>query len=98
MRIYKIIWKDQFVDKLESKHQISTQEVEEVLLASPRIRRVQKGQVKGEDLYAAYGQTEAGRYVIIFFVHKGPAGALPISARDMDAAERRLYEKKKKGS
>lgn len=46
-----------------------------------------------EDLYAAYGQTDAGRYLIIFFVRKNQTSALPISARDMTESERRYYER-----
>lgn len=94
MRLDEVIWKEQFVDKLEQKHQISTEEVEDVLFGKPHIRRAQKGTVKGEDLYAAYGQTEAGRYVIIFFIKKETA-ALPISARDMTDAEAKYYDKQK---
>ena len=52
-----------------------------------------KGNVKGEDLYSALGQTEAGRYLVIFFLNKGRGKALIISARDMDAKERRRYDK-----
>ena len=51
--------------------------------------------MKGEDLYAAYGQTAAGRYLIVFFIHKHPTAALPISARDMSQAERRYYDDQK---
>lgn len=54
-------------------------------------RRVQKGHVPGEDLYAAYGRTHGGRYVIVFFAYKLTHEALVISARDMDAKERRQY-------
>jgi uncharacterized DUF497 family protein len=54
-----------------------------------------KGQVKGEDVYAAYGQTEGGRYLIVFYVLKLMGALLPISARDMDDAERKYYGKQK---
>jgi uncharacterized DUF497 family protein len=54
-----------------------------------------KKDVKGENLYAAYGQTGAGRYLIVFFVLKNQTSALPISARDMTHAERKYYEKQK---
>jgi uncharacterized DUF497 family protein len=54
----KYIWKDYFIDKIEVKHGISTDEVEEVLFNKPHVRRVQKGHIKGEDLYTAYGQTD----------------------------------------
>ena len=66
MVIRKIIWKDQFVEKLERKHGVSVLEVEEVIGTNPHIRRLSKGRVKDENVYAAYGQTNAGRYLIVF--------------------------------
>jgi uncharacterized DUF497 family protein len=98
VRVYEIIWKDKFVDKIERKHNISTNEVEEVIFANPHIRRAEKGKIKGEDLYAAYGKTETGRYLVVFFVCKRNKAALPISAREMTISERRYYEKQKKKS
>ena len=92
MRLNEVIWKDYYVDKIEVKHGILTDEVEEVLFSKPHVRRIQKGHVKGEDLYTAYGQTDAGRYLIVFFIRKGTA-ALPISARDMTDAEERYYDR-----
>ena len=55
---------------------------------------VEKGDIPGEDVYSALGQTEAGRFLIVFFVYKKTKEALVISARDMDSKELRLYEKK----
>ena len=95
MHIYEVIWKDQFVNKIESKHKVTTDEVEQVLFRTPHVRRAEKGRVKGEDLYVAYGRTEANRYLVVFFVHKRQVAALPISARDMTQAERRYYERQK---
>ncbi|CAN5335273.1 hypothetical protein BH20ACI1_BH20ACI1_03500 [soil metagenome] len=43
MIINEIIWKDQFVEKLETKHGVSIEEVEEVLQEKPFIRKVSKG-------------------------------------------------------
>ncbi|MEK6333628.1 MAG: BrnT family toxin [Acidobacteriota bacterium] len=95
MVIRKIIWKDQFVEKIARKHGVSVTEAEETLGTTPHIRRVSKGDVKGEDVYAAYGQTNAGRYLIIFYIRKVSGAALPISARDMDDAERKYYERQR---
>ena len=95
MRLYEVIWKDQFVDKIASKHKVTTEEVEQVLFSEPHVRRAEKGRVKGEDLYVAYGQTKADRYLTIFFIHKRQTAALPISARDMTPSERRYYERQK---
>lgn len=93
MRLDEVIWKDRFIDKLEVKHGVSTGEVEEILFGKAHVRRAQKGHVKGEDLYAAYGRTRGGRYLIIFFIRKEPTAALPISARDMTDSERKYYER-----
>ena len=92
MKIEKVIWLEFFIDKLAVKHNVTTQEAEEVLLASPHIRRAQKGHVKGEDVYAAYGQTESGWYLIVFFINKGRAAALPISGHDMTTREQGYYD------
>lgn len=93
MRLNEVIWKDYFVDKIEVKHGVSIDEVEEVLFGKPHVRRVQRGHIKGEDLYSAYGQTDAGRYLIVFFIRKESAAALPISARDMTDSEERYYDR-----
>jgi uncharacterized DUF497 family protein len=93
MQLYEVIWKDRFIEKIEAKHSVSTDEVEEILFGKPHIRRAQKGHVKGEDLYTAYGQTEDGRYLIVFFIRKELTAALPISAREMTDSERKYYER-----
>ena len=93
MQLYEILWKEQFIEKLAVKHGVSTDEVEQVLLCKPHIRKAKKGRIKGEDLYVAYGQTDGGRYLVIFFIRKNQTSALPISARDMTDSERRYYER-----
>ncbi len=70
------------------------EEVEQVLFDQPHIRFVEKGHREGENLYAAYGQTVDGRWLIVFFVLKGKGQVLIISARDMDRKERQLYAKR----
>ncbi len=42
-------------------------------------------------MYRALGQTDAGRYLVVFFIHKLTREALILSARDMDHKERRSY-------
>jgi uncharacterized DUF497 family protein len=93
--ISRIIWKDQFVEKLAEKHGVSLTEAEDVLSSKSHIRKMSKGQVKGENVYAAYGQTEGGRYLIVFYILKLTGAILPISARDMDDAERKYYGRQK---
>ena len=95
MIIKEIIWKDQFVEKLETKHGVSIEEVEEVIYSKPFIRKVAKGKTKGENVFTAFGQTVGGRYLVIFYIRKLTGAILPISARDMDDSERKYYGKQK---
>jgi uncharacterized DUF497 family protein len=95
VELYDVIWKDDFVDKIESKHGVTTDEAEQILFGQPHVRRAEKGRIKGEDVYVAYGQTEMGRYLVVFFIRKRETAALPISARDMTASERKYYDRHK---
>jgi uncharacterized DUF497 family protein len=94
MHVSGVIWLRDIVDKLVWKHRVTIDEVEEVLSPSSHYRFIETGDVAGEDLYAAMGQTEAGRYLVVFFVYKTKGEALIISARDMTRKERRSYGKK----
>jgi len=96
MRISNVIWLEQFVEKIERKHNVSRDEVESLFAAQPQVRLVARGDVKGEDLYRAVGQTEDGRYLAVFFVYKKQGRALIISARDAAPRELRAYAKRKK--
>lgn len=93
MVIRKIIWKDQFVEKLAQKHNVSVIEAEQVLNGNPHIRKVGRGHFTGENVYAALGQTHDGRYLIVFYIRKLSGAFLPMSARDMSNSERKFYEK-----
>ena len=91
MYISDFVWLFDIIEKLLVKHSVTQFEVEEVFGNRPRIRFVQRGDRRGEDLYSARGQTDAGRYLIIFFIYKSDNAALIISARDMSRSERRYY-------
>lgn len=92
MQLDEVVWKEVFAEKIESKHAVSMDEVEQILFGSSLFRRVEKWRIRGEDLYVAYGQTMTGRYLVVFFVWKRRTTALPVSARNMTNAERRYYE------
>ena len=94
MRISGIIWLQEIVEKINVKHRVTQDEVREVLRSSSHFRFVEKGHRRGENVYAAMGQTSAGRYLIVFFVRKKTQQALIVSARDMTDSERKRYEKK----
>ena len=94
MHINNIIWPEHVVDKIQHKHKVSIEEVEEVFCNRPKYRKAQKGRFEGEDLYYAYGRTDSGRYLLVMFIYKKTKDALIISVRDMDRKERRNYAKK----
>jgi len=91
MKVTGLIWLRGVIDKLASKHNVSTDEVEEVFEHAPRYRFIEIGDVEGEDVYAALGRSVAGRYLIAYFIHKATGEALIISAREMTGKERRSY-------
>jgi uncharacterized DUF497 family protein len=93
MYIDDFIWLPDVVEKVATKHGLTQDEVEGVFFNRPFFRFVERGCRPGENVYAALGQTDAGRYVIVFFIHKPGHLALVVSARDMDAKERRRYER-----
>ncbi|MBI3302426.1 MAG: BrnT family toxin [Deltaproteobacteria bacterium] len=94
MYIDDFVWLPGILDKLAVKHHVTQDEVEEVFFNWPWFRFVESGHRAGEDVYAASGQTDAGRYLSVFFIRKSGNRALILSARDMDEKERRRYERK----
>lgn len=94
MLVQRVIWLTEIEDKLLYKHNVLANEVEEVLFGSPWIKYVESGHREGEDLYAAYGRTDEGRYLIVFYLLKQSNEALIVSARDMERKERRQYERR----
>jgi len=97
LKISGVIWFYDIVDKLEWKHHVSADEVEQVLVGNPYIEFKEKGKTNpDEDVYVALGRTDAGRYLFVAFILKSGQNALPLSARDQTHSERKHYEKQKK--
>ena len=94
MKIKDIILLPYISDKLVWKHHVSEKEVRQVLRSHPNIRFMEKGDVEGENVYSALGQTDSGRHLTVFFIYKKTQEALILSARDMDTKERRRYAQK----
>lgn len=92
MHIIDIIWLPRIIDKLAWKHSLEPEEINQVLFSNPHYRKVQNGHTDGEHVYSAFGRTDAGRYLIIFFIYKLTHEALILSARTMTKRERKQYE------
>ncbi len=95
MRVTDLLWRERFVAKLAVKHGVSTAEAEEALRSEPLIRKIARGRIRGEHVYAALSQIRSGRYLVVFFIRKPHGIMMPISARNMDASERRYYERER---
>jgi uncharacterized DUF497 family protein len=95
MRIRGVVWLREIVDKLAVKHHVEPHEVEEVLANTNQFRFLEKGERRGEDVYIALGQPDAGRYLTVLFIYKKTREALILSARDMAAKEENSMVKNK---
>ncbi|MDE3091893.1 MAG: BrnT family toxin, partial [Chloroflexota bacterium] len=69
-------------------------EVEQVLSHATRFKFAERGRHRGENVYVAFGQSETGRYLAVWFIYKTNKEALVLSAREMDEKERKSYGKK----
>lgn len=94
MIIKEIIWFEPVVEKLQSKHSVSQNEVEEVFENNPRFFFIEDGNFQGEDVYSAMGRTDGGRYLVVFFIYKKNKDAIILSARQMTSKEKKRYGKK----
>ena len=91
LEITRIVWLEDIVEKLRWKHNIEESEVIEVLERQPRFVRKEAGFVPGEDVYAAFGRTNQGRPLSVFFVYTRDKRAIIVSAREMTEREARKY-------
>lgn len=91
MEITRVIWLEDIVEKLIWKHNVQDQEVIEVLENKPIFQRKEEGYKPGEDVYAAFGRTNMGCLLSVFFVYTRNNRAIIVSARDMSQRERRKY-------
>lgn len=72
MKIIDIVWLPHILDKIIWKHGVTPEEVEDVLFGKSLFRKVQKGYIPGDYLYAALGKSTEERYLIIFFIYRNP--------------------------
>ena len=85
LRIEGFIWLAWVIDKLDAKHGVDPDEVEETFFNPPyKVRRT------AADKYLLYGRTADGRYLFIVFVWRGNHVKV-ISAREMTPSEKRYY-------
>ncbi len=91
MRIAGFEWDEGNILHLALGHGIEPEEAEEVFAVRPLFRKTRKGH------YAAFGPTQDGRLLVIIFEMKSRGLVRAITGWDMDASERRYYQRRGKG-
>ena len=82
------VWLDWVVEKIDRKHNVSPEEVEEAFFNPPyKVYRTELGK------HRLLGRSHSGRYLFIVFAWQGRLVRI-ITARDMTDTERRLYSRK----
>lgn len=64
------VWLPDVIEKLARKHRVIPEEVEEIFYNRPQCHKRKRGTRIGEDVYAVSGQSDAGRYLIVFFIYQ----------------------------
>ncbi|GAB4421053.1 MAG: BrnT family toxin [Anaerolineae bacterium] len=89
MSQYRFWWDETNIEHI-ANHGVEPYEAEEVIDDDPFITKV------GEGKYVAYGQTDAGRYLLVVFARKSEQRLRIITARDMTVAERKRIKRRGK--
>ena len=85
-------WDDGNRDKNYLKHNVRNGECEDIFFNQPLVIVGDTTHSKKEKRYAAFGITDGGRKLMIVFTIRAKLIRI-ICARDMNAKERRYYEK-----
>ena len=88
IRIDELTIADHILDKIERKHGVMWEEVEEACFSDER--HVRRGR---EDSYLVFSRTAAGRYLLVVLVDAGDGLWIVATARDMEPGERALYQR-----
>ena len=89
MRVERFDWNEGNIEHI-ARHGVLQEEAEEVFDVGPYLRKAEGG------LYAAFGQTDAGRHLVVFFRYRGKGVIRVITARPMTNREKGLYRKRRK--
>jgi uncharacterized DUF497 family protein len=85
---YRFWWDDNNIEHI-ANYGVEPYEAEEVIDDDPYIVKAGSGK------YVAYGQTDAGRYLLVVFAPKPERRLRVITARDMTAAEKGRFKRRR---
>jgi len=93
MKLRALDWSS-YIEAHIAEHQVTTREVHEVVFENDNHIR----KARGAGVYAIFGQTNAGRYLVVLVRVRDRSGSgFVLTARDMDKAELKRYRKAKGG-
>jgi uncharacterized DUF497 family protein len=81
-------WDEDNIEHL-AVHRVEPFEAEEVLDDDPLILKTR------DDKYLAYGQTDAGRYLLVVFTWKSEHTIRVVTTRDLTPAEKSRFKRRK---
>jgi uncharacterized DUF497 family protein len=88
VEILEIIWTPEIIEKLERKHSVAPEEVEEACAEpSVHIRKTR------DRRYLILGRTAAGRYLATVAAYLGAGVVRIITSRDMEIRECDMYRR-----
>ena len=90
MRIDRLEWDEDNLEHI-ARHDVEDYEVEEVIWGDSVFRRVRR-----TERYQAFGQTEAGRYLMVVIDRLYADTFYVVTVRDLSRAERRRFLRRKK--
>lgn len=93
LQISQFVWNEDIIEHI-AKHNVTPEEVEEVCFGQPLIVKSKQAAKGANPTYYALGQTETGRYLFIMFIYFKQGRAMVVTARDMDQAERKYYQRR----
>ncbi len=88
MEVAAIEIDDHVLEKIQVRHGVTLEEAEQVVYGPCRVLRGREG------LYKAFGQSSAGRYLLVVLANKGHGVWKIVTARDMTFSEKRSYSKR----
>ena len=89
LQIDDLIWEERNIEHI-ARHGVTMDEVEDVCYSATLFKRGRN------EILEAYGQTEDGRYLVVFLAKRGRGIYFPVTARDMNDRERRTFRRVKK--
>ena len=89
MEQYQFWWDERNIEHI-ADHGVEPYETEEVIDDSPLVLKA------GQGKYAAYGQADSGRYLLVVYAIKSEERIRVVTARDLTFAEKKRLKRRRR--